>query len=123
MYQSLTVPLCHWTELKYPAVVGALLGQHNGRTIDVSNSFELVIHPTGQLDREFFLAKQTQCMLDAQARQQNDTVSATLHCATAPLRLGPAVRQVFPTLDVLGWYATSAAVTEDHIRLHNQVRA
>jgi len=88
VYQSSTVPLCHWKELEYPAVVGALLGQHNGRTIDVSNSFELVIHPTGQLDREFFLAKQTQCMLGAQARQQNDTVSATLPCcATASCAL------------------------------------
>ena len=43
------------------AVVGAILGQQTGRTVEVTNSFELAITDGGHVDREYFVTKQTQC--------------------------------------------------------------
>ena len=46
------------------AVFGALLGRQKGRTIEICNSYELVVDfVEGQyvLDREYFLSKEEQC--------------------------------------------------------------
>lgn len=48
------------------AVYGALLGVQKGRSIEICNSFELLVNVTdGQavLDKEYFTAKEEQCML------------------------------------------------------------
>jgi hypothetical protein len=42
-------------------VVGALLGQQSGRTVEVSNSFELALTDADRLDRAYLVTKQTQC--------------------------------------------------------------
>lgn len=33
----------------------------------------------------------------------------------------PADKQVFPKVDVLGWYVTGAAVEETHMQIHKRV--
>ena len=45
-----------------PSVVyGVLLGTQKGRSIDICNSFELVVGGEHQLDREYFTSKEEQC--------------------------------------------------------------
>lgn len=69
-------------------VMGCLLGSQNGRTIDVSNSFEMnySVPASGgiQVDHAFLLQKQEQ------------------------------YKAVFPKLDVVGWYTTGSALEERH---------
>ena len=52
------------------AVVGALLGQQTGRTIEVSNSFELALTPAGKLDSEYARTKRDQCMFFKSRRRR-----------------------------------------------------
>ena len=40
---------------------GALLGTQKGRSIDICNSFELVVSDERQLDRDYFASKEEQC--------------------------------------------------------------
>ena len=45
---------------------GALLGRQKGRSVEICNSYELVVDTTKEnkliLDREYFLSKEEQCM-------------------------------------------------------------
>ena len=48
------------------AVYGALLGVQKGRSVEICNSFELLVNVVdGQavLDKDYFTAKEEQCML------------------------------------------------------------
>ena len=40
---------------------GVLLGTQKGRSIEICNSFELVVSDERQLDREYFTSKEEQC--------------------------------------------------------------
>lgn len=40
---------------------GVLLGTQKGRSIEICNSFELVVNDEGKLDREYFTSKEEQC--------------------------------------------------------------
>ena len=42
-------------------VFGVLLGSQKGRSIEICNSFELVVSDDRQLDREYFTSKEEQC--------------------------------------------------------------
>ena len=42
-------------------VYGVLLGTQKGRSIEICNSFELVVSDEGKLDREYFTSKEEQC--------------------------------------------------------------
>lgn len=47
-------------------VFGALLGRQKGRSVEICNSYELVVNFAGEnnkliLDREYFLSKEEQC--------------------------------------------------------------
>ena len=44
-------------------VYGALLGTQKGRSIEICNSFELIVSNDRKLDREYFTSKEEQCML------------------------------------------------------------
>ncbi|KAK9829883.1 hypothetical protein WJX72_008457 [[Myrmecia] bisecta] len=75
-------------------VLGCLLGNQDGRVVDVSNSFEILykVTPEGiEIDQEFLVKKRDQ------------------------------YKQVFPKLDVVGWYATGADVHEHDMALHKKV--
>ncbi|GAA6053644.1 hypothetical protein JCM3770_001677 [Rhodotorula araucariae] len=75
-------------------VAGALLGTQAGRDIEIYNSFELVINADDNgsltLDKTYFTTRRDQ------------------------------FKQVFPTLDVLGWYSVGVAPTPDDTALHKQ---
>ena len=47
---------------------GALLGSQKGRSVEICNSFELVVSIVdghAVLDKEYFVSKEEQCMLSA----------------------------------------------------------
>jgi len=73
-------------------VFGAILGVQSGRTVEISNSFELVYveNPPG-LDLDFFSIKESQ------------------------------MKKVFPKLDVLGWYSTGSQVLPSDSEINTQV--
>ena len=100
-------------------VVGALLGTPSNRDVSVANSFELVYtatsddvdmssgaQPTGRysIDAEFFQTRSDQC----EYRSQVDWTSLNL------------VKDVFPTLEVVGWYTVGTAPTADDVALHKE---
>lgn len=76
-------------------VIGILLGEQEGRTVEVCHSFELpgLISEVGNtnVDVEFMQKRIEQ------------------------------YKQIFPSYAVVGWYSTTARVTEDDLRLHTEV--
>lgn len=75
-------------------VFGAILGVQDGRRIELFNSFELVVNTVDgadMIDAEFLESKSMQ------------------------------FKEVFPNLDLLGWYTTGPAVTEAHMEVHKQM--
>ncbi|KAF9056676.1 maintenance of mitochondrial structure and function-domain-containing protein [Panaeolus papilionaceus] len=91
----------HLTRLKLqkntpnPFVLGALLGTQNGREVEIVNTFELATIGEGQekIDEEFFQSRREQ------------------------------YKQVFPSLEFIGWYTVTTKPTQRHIALHEQFTA
>ncbi|GAB5591265.1 Eukaryotic translation initiation factor 3 subunit F [Umbelopsis nana] len=92
----------HYTRIKVQnpgrnaqeAVFGALLATQSGREIDIVNSFEL-LHSRDEsnkvfIDKEYLAMKQEQ------------------------------LKQVFPQLDLMGWYALGPNPTSSDIQIHTQ---
>ncbi|KAI8897742.1 maintenance of mitochondrial structure and function-domain-containing protein [Globomyces pollinis-pini] len=71
-------------------VIGSLMGIQNGRDIEIMNSFELPLTQTNDINIAYFIEKQEQ------------------------------YKQVFPTLDVLGWYGVGSAPSQHELKLHQQ---
>lgn len=72
-------------------VLGCLLGSQSGRTIDISNSFEIkydVVAGAIVIDHPFLLKKQGQ------------------------------YKQVFPKLDLVGWYTTGSSIGEHDMSIN-----
>ncbi|KAJ7655203.1 COP9 signalosome subunit 6 [Mycena polygramma] len=87
----------HLTRLKLqtnsnsPFVLGALLGTQNGREVEIVNTFELAVEDGGELvDHGFLVSRRDQ------------------------------YKQVFPSLEFIGWYTVAARPTPRHIALHEQ---
>jgi JAB1/Mov34/MPN/PAD-1 ubiquitin protease len=80
---------------RFPRVVGCLLGSHTGRTVDVSNSFELleVSWPDGStvFDQDVYATKLEQ------------------------------YQEVFKSLELIGWYATGTGVQASDLSLHKKM--
>lgn len=79
----------HWTRNKVKenssavSVYGVLLGKQVGNCIEVSNSFELLLDQTNSsVNTDFYNSREAQC------------------------------KQIYPELDVVGWYTTGGAITE-----------
>lgn len=89
----------HYTRIKanstagtHVRVMGCLLGSQSGRTVDISNSFEMRFDAEGlNLDQAFLTKKQEQ------------------------------YKQVFPKLDVVGWYATGSELQDADMHMHRKV--
>ncbi|KAH7883798.1 maintenance of mitochondrial structure and function-domain-containing protein [Phlebopus sp. FC_14] len=80
------------TKTNTPFVLGALLGTQNGREVEIVNTFELA---TGQgrddtVDHGFLVQRRDQ------------------------------YKQVFPSLEFIGWYTVASKPTSRHISLHEQ---
>lgn len=92
----------HLTRLKLqqnklnPFVLGALLGTQNGREVEIVNTFELAIVPESlesgepKVDHDFLVTRRDQ------------------------------YKQVFPSLEFIGWYSVAPVPTSLHIALHTQ---
>ncbi|TFY83324.1 hypothetical protein EWM64_g698 [Hericium alpestre] len=78
------------TKSSLPFVLGALLGTQNGREVDIVNSFELTVTEDEQVDHDFLNSRKDQ------------------------------YKQVFPSLEFIGWYTVASAPTARHIALHEQ---
>ncbi|EMD41632.1 hypothetical protein CERSUDRAFT_146745 [Gelatoporia subvermispora B] len=90
----------HLTRLKLqtksnsPFVLGALLGTQNGRQVEIVNSFELAVENDGKTVHQGFLVDRKE-----------------------------QYKQVFPSLEFIGWYTVAAKPTSFHIALHEQFTA
>ncbi|EGO02785.1 hypothetical protein SERLA73DRAFT_176164 [Serpula lacrymans var. lacrymans S7.3] len=88
----------HLTRLKLqtrsnsPFVLGALLGTQTGRDVEIVNTFELATEAGNddQVDNEFLVSRRDQ------------------------------YKQVFPSLEIIGWYTFAPIPTSRHIALHEQ---
>ncbi|TFK57511.1 COP9 signalosome subunit 6 [Heliocybe sulcata] len=86
----------HWTRLKLqtnsnaPFVLGALLGTQNGREIEIVNTFELAHEEGDSVDHGFLVSRRDQ------------------------------YKQVFPSLEFIGWYSVAPEPTSRHVALHEQ---
>ncbi|KIK05552.1 hypothetical protein K443DRAFT_675110 [Laccaria amethystina LaAM-08-1] len=87
----------HLTRLKLqtnsanPFVLGALLGTQNGREVEIVNTFELAIEGGAEsVDHGFLVSRRDQ------------------------------YKQVFPSLEFIGWYTVAPKPTTRHIALHDQ---
>ncbi|KAL6299030.1 COP9 signalosome subunit 6 [Sparassis latifolia] len=82
------------TKSNEPFVLGALLGTQNGREVEIVNTFELAVENDGiTVDQGFFVARREQ------------------------------YKQVFPSLEFIGWYTVATRPTPQHIALHEQFTA
>lgn len=92
--ESAAVPLTD--ESGNVRVVGILLGEQDGRTVEVCHSFEL----SGRV-----LAENKSTQIDVEFMQQRIE----------------QYKQIFPRYAVVGWYSTATSVNEDDLRLHTDV--
>lgn len=80
-------------------VYGVLLGTQQGRDIDIQNSFEIRLNPSPSsgsaplINHTFLKVRQSQ------------------------------YKQVFPTLDILGWYTIGDVPTPQDVEIHKQLVA
>jgi len=88
----------HLTRLKLqrnstsPFVLGALLGTQTGREVEIVNTFELAVEEDDEskVDHGFLVSRRDQ------------------------------YKQVFPSLEFIGWYSVAPRPTATHIALHEQ---
>lgn len=93
-------------------VIGALLGTQNGREFEIVNTFELCLDDdtSGRIDHGFVVSRKDQC----------ECRMGTLPSAIAMLT-SCADKQVFPSLELIGWYTVAQEVSAQHLTLHEQV--
>ena len=92
----------HYTRVKMqqensqdqPQVYGALLGTQKGRSVEICNSFELVVSFNNshvELDKEYFTSKEE------------------------------SFKQVFTTMDFVGWYTIGSEPSHEDAQFHQQI--
>ncbi|KAH9065945.1 COP9 signalosome subunit 6 [Lactarius vividus] len=82
------------TSTSLPFVLGALLGTQNGREVEIVNTFEVAVEPgDSKVDHGSFNVRKEQ------------------------------YKQVFPSLEFIGWYTVASHPTSRHIALHEQFSA
>lgn len=93
---------------KNPRVFGVLLGQQEGRRVEISNSFEMLL-VDGQIDPEFMTTRQDQCMSN--------------FFLYLFILIYVSVFRVFEkeSCEILGWYSTGSKVMDGDIHIHEQV--
>ena len=96
----------------YAQVYGALLGTQKGRSIDICNSFELVVSVERLLDRSYFTSKEEQC----ECISSRPVLGLDTHLSSTTL-----VKQVFSTMEFVGWYTIGGSPTKEDVEFHQQV--
>jgi len=90
------------TKKYVPFAYGALLGTQNGRDVEIVNSFEL-------------------CLDDPDAQPSPIDEVKVNHAYFIARR--EQYKQVFPSLDFIGWYTVALNPTQQHIDIHEQFTA
>ena len=92
-------------------MLGALLGTQNGREVEIVNTFELAVEDGREdmVDHGFLAQRRDQC-----------TFHTTGGSSASHLGLD---KQVFPSLEFIGWYTVAPMPTSRHIALQDQVRS
>ncbi|KAG9104623.1 hypothetical protein FRC06_000769 [Ceratobasidium sp. 370] len=93
------------TNQEAPFIIGALLGIQNGRDIEIVNTFELV------LEGELNAANDISVPPEATVLQIDHGFSTTRR---------DQYKQVFPALEILGWYTYAPTPTQLHVTLSEQ---
>jgi COP9 signalosome complex subunit 6 len=89
-------------------VLGALLGTQNGREVEIVNTFEVAAEQDERVDHGSFNVRKEQCALVPRM------------CSARLIALSTD-KQVFPSLEFIGWYTVASYPTSRHIALHEQV--
>ena len=95
-------------------MLGALLGQQNGREVEIVNTFELAVEGDAQnIDHGFLVTRRDQCVC-----------ILSYHFSESLTRRSSSGldKQVFPSLEFIGWYTVAPQPTARHIALHSEVR-
>ncbi|KAH8100473.1 COP9 signalosome subunit 6 [Cristinia sonorae] len=96
------------TKTNLPFVIGALLGTQNGREVEIVNTFEVAMESDKvTLDHGFFVSRRDQC----------EYLPVFVLSFGSPRYVD---KQVFPSLEFIGWYTVAAQPTARHIALHEQ---
>ncbi|KAG8769342.1 hypothetical protein FRC12_005017 [Ceratobasidium sp. 428] len=93
------------TNQEAPFIIGALLGIQNGRDLEIVNTFELV------LEGELNAANDTSVPAEATVLQIDHGFLTTRR---------DQYKQVFPALEILGWYTYAPTPTQLHVTLSEQ---
>jgi len=111
-------------------VIGALIGQHKGRHLEIMNSFELVfsqIEGLTVIDKDYYKTKEEQCeflgLFFFPVVLYGFPVSwvrVYFKCYLNVL-LDWLVKQVFQDMDFLGWYTTGDMPTPMDIHIQRQI--
>jgi COP9 signalosome complex subunit 6 len=119
-----------------PRVFGCVIGVQRGRTVEIFNSFELVLDPvSGTLDRAFLEKKQELCKLLRESAGSLLRFHLSRRLKSYGMlgfrgRFGDAVlcydcgyadKKVFPDFYVLGWYSTGSDVHDTDMQIHKAV--
>ena len=93
-------------------VIGALLGTQNGREVEIVNSFELAMddEDANKVDHGFLTSRKEQCEFSVIVLLPRPHVCVFID------------KQVFPSLELIGWYTVAQVPTSRHIFIHEQVR-
>ncbi|OWT38922.1 COP9 signalosome complex subunit 6 [Cryptococcus neoformans Bt1] len=99
---------CTSTGSEAPKLIGALLGTESNREVAIVNSFELIYHPSAMSGEDVDMSGSG----SSGAKYVLDTNFLETR--------KDQFKQVFPTLDVIGWYSVGKEPSSDDISLHAQ---
>lgn len=103
-------------------VLGCLLGQQSGRTVDISNSLEINYH-IGEhgivVDEAYLTKKQDQC----ESKYVGFQACSDNYFCRQSIAILLADKQTFPKLDTVGWYSTGSDVDEGDMQIHKMVNS
>lgn len=109
-------------------VMGALLGTESNREVSIVNSFELIYHPSATSNEDVEMndsgSARSKYVLDTDfleaRKEQCESYSLFSTQQSLQIDLAYIDKQVFPTLDVIGWYSIGKEPSSDDVSLHAQ---
>ena len=132
---SMSTSLSHSHSLTIVVAYGLLFGEHSGRQVEIFNCAEIVVKDS-VIDMQYLNTKREQCMVWFVSTVcyiaspihllliERGLIFLTkciplTHWHTHPIML--LVKQVYKTLDLIGWYTIGTEVTPAHHAIHAQV--
>ncbi|WWD21032.1 hypothetical protein CI109_105513 [Kwoniella shandongensis] len=105
-----------------PKLIGALLGTESNREVSIVNSFELIYLTSSETDPDVDMAESSAAGASATAGASIRGGEAGKYALNAEFleTRKEQFKQVFPTLEVVGWYSVGEEPTADDVALHKQ---